>query len=183
MLARSFPPIADARARVLVLGSMPGVASWGAGEYYAHPRNAFWPIMGELVGAEPKLPYAARRERLMAAGVAVWDVLKSCRRVGSLDTAIERESEKANDFAKFFAAHPAVRLVAFNGQKAETAFRRHVLPALDEATLARLSFVRLPSTSPAHAGRSLAVKLEAWRAALVSTGLKTKASRERKRPE
>jgi TDG/mug DNA glycosylase family protein len=167
MLARSFPPIADSRAQVLVLGSMPGVASLGAGEYYAHPRNAFWPIMGELFGAGPELPYAARRERLMAAGVAVWDVLRSCRRLGSLDTAIERESEEANDFAEFFAAHPAVRLVAFNGQKAETAFRRHMTPTLDEVTLERLSFVRLPSTSPAHAGRSLAVKLEAWRAGLL----------------
>jgi hypoxanthine-DNA glycosylase len=174
MLARSFPPIADERARVLVLGSMPGVASLGAGEYYAHPRNAFWPIMGELFGAGPELPYAARRERLMAAGVAVWDVLKSCRRLGSLDTAIERESEEANDFAKLFASHPAVRLVAFNGQKAESAFRRHVLPVLDDATRERLTFVRLPSTSPAHAGRSLAVKLEAWRAGLESIGRKDK---------
>ena len=168
MLAKSFPPIADEGARVLVLGSMPGAASLAAGEYYAHPRNAFWPIMGELFGAAPELPYAARRERLVAAGVAVWDVLKSCRRVGSLDTAIERESEVASDFAKFFASHSAVRLVAFNGQKAESAFRRHVLRSLDEVTLERLTFVRLPSTSPAHAGRSFAVKLEAWRAALDS---------------
>ena len=166
MLARSFPPIADQWARVLVLGSMPGVASLGAGEYYAHPRNAFWPIMGELFGAGPALPYAARRERLQAAGVAVWDVLKSCRRVGSLDTAIERESERPNDFAKFFAAHTAVRLVAFNGQKAQAAFKRHVMPTLDAAMLDRLEFVRLPSTSPAHAGRSLAAKLEAWRSVL-----------------
>ncbi len=166
MLARSFPPIADKRARVLVLGSMPGAASLAAGEYYAHPRNAFWPIMGELYGAEPELPYNERRQRLMAAGVAVWDVLKSCRRVGSLDTAIERASEEANDFAEFFASHPQVRLVAFNGQKAQTAFKRHVLPTLDEATHQRLTPVRLPSTSPAHAGRSLAVKLAAWREAL-----------------
>lgn len=166
MLARSFPPISDQRARVLVLGSMPGAASLGAGEYYAHPRNAFWPIMGELFGAGPELTYAVRRERLLAAGVAVWDVLRSCRRAGSLDTAIERDSEEANDFVTFFASHSAVRLVAFNGQKAQTAFRRHVTPTLDEATLQRLVFVRLPSTSPSHAGRSLAVKLEAWRVAL-----------------
>ncbi|QDV76144.1 DNA-deoxyinosine glycosylase [Botrimarina mediterranea] len=168
MLARSFPPIADARARVLVLGSMPGAASLAAGEYYAHPRNAFWPIMGELFGAGPELPYEERRERLMAAGVAVWDVLKSCRRVGSLDTAIERDSEEANDFAQFFQDNSAVRLVAFNGQKAETAFKRHALRTLDDATRERLTFVRLPSTSPAHAGRSLAAKLEAWRAGLGS---------------
>ncbi|TWT96748.1 Uracil DNA glycosylase superfamily protein [Botrimarina colliarenosi] len=168
MLARSFPPIADARARLLVLGSMPGVASLTAGAYYAHPRNAFWPIMGELFGAGPELPYEARRKRLITAGVAVWDVLQSCRREGSLDTAIERESEIANDFAPFFADQPALRLVAFNGQKAETAFRRRVTPMLDVATTARLRFVRLPSTSPAHAGRTFHEKLAAWRDGLAS---------------
>lgn len=166
MLARSFPPIAAPDARVLILGSMPGVASLEAQRYYAHPRNAFWRIVGELYGFEPSLPYEARCERLRAAGVAVWDVLKSCRREGSLDSAIERDSEEANDFAGFLANHRQVGLIAFNGRKAETAFRRHVVPALDGPTRERLGLVLLPSTSPAHAGVAYEEKLAAWRGAL-----------------
>ena len=166
-VARSFPPIAGPDAWALVLGSMPGVASLEAAQYYAHPRNAFWPIMGELFGAGPELPYAARCERLTAAGLAVWDVLQECRREGSLDTSIDRASERPNKIADFLANHPSVRLVAFNGQKAETAFRRHVLPALPESTAERIDSVKLPSTSPAHAARSLEEKLAAWREAFI----------------
>ncbi len=165
-LARSFPPIADPRARVLILGSMPGVASLTAGQYYAHPRNAFWPIMGQLYGAGPELPYAERCERLLEAGVAVWDVLQECRRRGSLDTAIERDTERPNDFARLLARCPRVERITFNGAKAEVAFRRHVLAKLAGERAERLSFVRLPSTSPAHAGRTFAEKLAEWRRAL-----------------
>lgn len=162
-IARGFPPIARPDARVLILGSMPGDASLRAVEYYAHPRNAFWPIMGELFGAAPVLPYDRRCDRLRAAGVAVWDVLRACRRRGSRDTAIERDSERPNDFGRFFTDHPHVRRVVFNGQKAESAFRRHVLKSLPEAVVERVGFVRLPSTSPAHAGRSIDEKLAVWR--------------------
>ncbi|TWT91022.1 Uracil DNA glycosylase superfamily protein [Pseudobythopirellula maris] len=171
MIARSFAPVADARARVLVLGSMPGVASLEAQRYYAHPRNAFWPIMGELFGARPDLPYAVRCNRLREAGVALWDVLSECRREGSLDTSIERDSEAVNDLAGLLTRYPRITLVAFNGQKAETAFRRHAVPTLDESTQKRLSFVRLPSTSPAHAARSFEEKLAAWRDALSVDGI------------
>ncbi len=162
--SESFPPIATPDARLLILGSMPGVASLEAQQYYAHPRNAFWPITGELFGFDPALPYEQRCERLGSAGVAVWDVLKSCRRAGSLDSAIERDSEEPNDFAGFFTKHPMVRLVAFNGQKAESAFRKHV--DLNAESESRLSFVRLPSTSPAHASLSKQQKLMAWRTGL-----------------
>jgi len=162
-LSRSFAPIADERSRVLVLGSMPGRESLRAGQYYAHRRNAFWPIMGELLGFDAKLPYEARVRALRSAGVALWDVLHSCRRAGSLDSSIEAASETANDFRAFFRAHPAIRAVFFNGAKAESAFRRHVGPAL--AGL-ELRYRRLPSTSPAHAGMPLRKKMQAWRAAL-----------------
>lgn len=159
----SFPPIARADARVLILGSMPGVASLEARRYYAHPRNAFWPIMGELFGAGPGLPYPQRCERLLTAGVAVWDVLRQCRRAGSLDAAIDPASEVANDLAGLLARCSQIARIAFNGQKAETAFRRYVLPTLGNATAGGLSLVRLPSTSPAHASRSFEEKLSAWR--------------------
>jgi double-stranded uracil-DNA glycosylase len=162
-LLTGFPPIAALDARVLVLGSMPSVASLAREQYYGHPQNAFWPIMGRLFGAGPGLPYAERKAVLMAAGVAVWDVLEACRREGSLDTAIARDSEQANNFAVFFRKHPRIGTVFFNGTKAETTFRRHVLGELAELNR-DFHFERLPSTSPAHAGRSLEEKLTAWQA-------------------
>ena len=160
---RGFPPIAAPDARVLVLGSMPSVASLARQQYYGHERNAFWAIMGRLFGAGPELPYDERQQRLRDHGVAVWDVLGKCRRAGSLDTAIVPESEAANDFATFFADHPQIGAIFFNGTKAETAFRRHVLPMVAELDR-EFRLARLPSTSPAHAGRTFAQKLAAWRA-------------------
>ena len=158
-----FPPIAAPDARVLVLGSMPSVASLNAQQYYGHERNTFWPIMGRLFGAWPELPYDERQRVLCDHGVAVWDVLGECYREGSLDTSIEPESESANDFATFFGEHPRIKAVFFNGSKAEAAFRRHVLPIVAE--LGReFHYTRLPSTSPAHAGRTFEQKLTAWRA-------------------
>jgi double-stranded uracil-DNA glycosylase len=158
---RSFPPLEDRHARVLILGSMPGAASLAAGQYYAHPRNHFWPIMGRLFGAGPELPYAKRVRRLKSSGVAVWDVLESCVRPGSLDADIEEGSIAINDFAGFFDAHPGIGAVFFNGAKAEAAYRRHVLKGLPAASGA-LPALRLPSTSPAHAALSLDRKLALW---------------------
>ena len=86
--ARCFPPIASPDARILILGSMPGRASLAAGQYYAHPRNAFWPIMGSLLDFDASRDYPARVDALKVAGIAVWDILDSCHRPGSLDSAI-----------------------------------------------------------------------------------------------
>ena len=161
----SFPPIAGPGARVLVLGSMPGVRSLEAGRYYAHPQNRFWPFMGELLGAGPELPYPDRCRRLVEAGVAVWDVLASCEREGSLDSAIRDEA--ANDFPALFATHPTIATVLFNGAKAEASFRRLVIPALQPDVIYR----RLPSTSPANASQPAADKLAAWRLAFRDAGI------------
>ncbi len=160
---RSFAPIADVSARVLILGSMPGIESLRAKQYYAHPRNAFWRIMGELVGASPDMPYAARTRQLKKTGIALWDVLAACTRVGSLDAAIDERSIIANDLVSFLAQHPRIRHVFFNGATAERCFRVHVQPALEAGAL---KLLRLPSTSPAHAARSYSDKLQAWRAIL-----------------
>jgi hypoxanthine-DNA glycosylase len=159
-----FPPIARADARVLVLGSMPSAASLAAGEYYAHPQNRFWPIVGEIAGFDPRAPYARRKAALMEAGIALWDVIGSCTREGSLDSAIAGDSIVANDFASFLAAHRAIARVCFNGRKAEAAWRRHVLRQW--AAPPPLDYRLLPSTSPAHAGMGYRSKLRSWRSAL-----------------
>lgn len=149
---------------MLILGSMPGVASLEANEYYAHPQNSFWRIMGDIAGARPELGYAARTRRLVTRRIAVWDVLQTCVRRGSGDAEIVEDTIVPNDFGAFFAAHPKIRQVYFNGSKAELVFRRRVLPSLH----VELDYGRLPSTSPKHASRTYRQKLAAWRAALDS---------------
>lgn len=157
---RSFAPIAGRNARVLILGSMPGRASLEAGRYYAHPQNAFWRIAAQLLRIEPDAPYGMRVQALKSARIALWDVLHSCVRQGSLDTMIE--AELANDFDAFFRTHKRITHVFFNGAKAEASYRRHVLGAMS----IELQYQRLPSTSPAHASLSFARKLGAWQAVL-----------------
>lgn len=158
---RSFPPVAGARPRVLILGSMPGKASLLAQQYYAHPRNAFWPLMEALLGIDSTLPYAQRCEGLRQAGIALWDVLRSCARSGSLDSEIVESSIVANDFGSFLQHQAAISGIFFNGAMAERSFLRHVLPQLaaESASIPRL---RLPSTSPAHASMTFQQKLQAW---------------------
>ena len=152
----SFPVFADENSRLIILGSMPGRASLDAGRYYAHPRNQFWPIIGAITGTSAQAPYEERVASLRESGIALWDVLQSCVRPGSLDSDIS--DEKPNDFVKLFAAYPGITHVFFNGGKAENSFRRHVAPHLET----RLEFTRLPSTSPAHAGMSFEKKMAAW---------------------
>src|SRR4030066_2065545 len=141
---RCFAPVEDASAKMLILGSMPGKASLEAGQYYAHPHNAFWKIMGDLVGARPDLPYDQRLRILKASGIALWDVLESCVRTSSLDSHIREDA--ANDFVSFFQQHPQITQVFFNGAKAEQCFKKHVQSSLAATSL---NYCRLPSTSPA----------------------------------
>ncbi len=160
-LIHSFAPVSNADARMVILGSMPGKKSLEQNQYYAHPKNAFWKILGELVGAYPALSYEERLYALRSSGIALWDVLAACERKTSLDSHIRKES--ANDFATFFTRHPQVTQVFFNGGKAEQCFRKFVL---GKQALPPLQFLRLPSTSPAHAGMRYAEKLQTWRAAI-----------------
>jgi double-stranded uracil-DNA glycosylase len=161
--ACSFAPVARADARVLILGSMPGAASLAAQQYYAHPHNQFWTIMGALCGAGLDLPYRRRLERLQGCGVALWDVFESCSRPGSLDAAIDHATAVPNDILGVLRRCPAIRRICCNGTTAYVAFRRHfgaeLLPRAIELQ-------RLPSTSPANASWRPARKLDAWRAAL-----------------
>jgi hypoxanthine-DNA glycosylase len=150
------PPIVGGRPTVLILGNAPSVLSLATGQYYGNPRNAFWRIAGELFDFDPAAPYTERVAALVERGIAVWDVLRHCRRVGSLDSAVERDSMVPNDFETFFAAHPEITRVFFTGGAAEANYRRLVRPSAD------VTYARLPSTSPAHT-MPIAAKLAAWR--------------------
>lgn len=160
--ARSFAPIATRHARVLILGTMPSQRSLARQQYYGHPQNAFWPIMADLLGFEADASYTQRRRALTRHGVAVWDVLASCVRPGSLDASIEEDSIAVNDIGGFLRTHRAVRAVFFNGTKSEQLFKRYVLTDLGDLD-ERLYLQRLPSTSPAHAALTRAQKRQAWR--------------------
>ncbi len=155
-----FPPVERGDARVLILGSMPSEESLRKGQYYGHPQNQFWRIVPDVLGFPVGLPYEQRTEKLRENGVALWDVVMTCRRKGSLDANIKDEAP--NDIEDFLRGHPLVRRIILNGQTAATLLRRHwrsIIPA-DVETLT------LPSTSPACATLSYERKLELWRAAL-----------------
>ena len=156
----SFEPIEDRSAEILILGSMPGRASLLAGQYYAHAQNGFWRIMSELLQFDATAPYSVRVRALKSARIALWDVLHSCVREGSLDSMIERDTQIANDFRAFFRTHTRISHVFFNGATAQACFKRHVLGDLEADSV---SYARLPSTSPANASMSFAEKLDAWR--------------------
>jgi hypoxanthine-DNA glycosylase len=161
-LLRGLPPVVDRRTRLLVLGSFPGAASLAAGQYYAHPRNQFWPLVSVLCGFDRQgLAYAERLRRMQACGLGLWDVYRACRREGSLDSAIE-EAE-TNDLAGLALRLPALRAIAHNGGESARAMRI-------TRELGRPVY-RLPSTSPANASWSFERKLVAWRAVFIESGI------------
>ncbi len=148
---------------MLVLGTVPSLASLALRQSYAHAQNLFWPFMGELYDAGPGLPYAERIARLHARGVGIWDVLERCERRGSLDSDIVVASEVANDIPGLLAREPAIAAIALNGAKALQVYRRRIEPAIEAARRARLAVLALPSTSPANASITRADKLARWR--------------------
>ena len=156
--AAGFAPIAGPGARLLILGTLPSRRSLAVREYYAHPQNAFWPIMADLFGATGS--YRQRCDTLAAQGVVVWDVLGSSVRPGSADADIDIGSAVPNDFAGLLAAQPGIVRIGFNGQSAGKLFRRLVLPCLDTAVP---ELVGLPSTSPRFASMPYDEKLRRWR--------------------
>ena len=159
---QGFPPLVGDTPGLLILGSMPSVASLEKHQYYGKPQNSFRRIMGELFGAGPDLEYTERCKRLMLSGISVWDVIASCRRPGSLDSAIDIQSVVVNDFVTFLQHHPGVHTVCFNGRKSEEVWRRFVQVEV-AAVRPSLHYIALPSTSPAMAMLDFAGKLERWR--------------------
>jgi hypoxanthine-DNA glycosylase len=158
-----FPPLVGSTSRVLILGSMPGAASLSTRAYYAHPRNAFWPLVAGVIGVDADAPYDDRARALVRAGLALWDVARSCVRQGSLDAAIDDASVDHNDVAGLLHAHRAIRRVCCNGAKAAALYRKHVAATVVEL---ELDVRVLPSTSPAHAAMPLTAKRARWLAAL-----------------
>lgn len=163
---RGFPPLIGEAPHTLVLGSFPSVASLAAQQYYAHPRNAFWPIMGALLGFDATLPYPERTRALTACGIALWDVVATCHRPGSRDEAIVTSSIVPNDIAGLLAATPTITRIVTNGATAEKLFRRYVWRTLPPTMRSRLLLHSAPSTSPAHATRTVAEKTALWRIVL-----------------
>ncbi len=156
-----FSPLVNSDARVLILGSMPSEESLKQKAYYAHPRNSFWYIMSELFAFDLTLSYEERVARLLRNKVAVWDVLKTCKRKGSLDSAIDSKSVINNEFDVFYQHYSFIKSIFFNGIRAEAEYNKRVLPLLNDVTRKFQSF-RLPSTSPAMAALSKQEKLKAW---------------------
>jgi hypoxanthine-DNA glycosylase len=157
-----FPPIESADAEILILGSAPSERSLLENQYYGHPSNAFWFIMGELLGFDPRADYEERKRILVENRIALWDVMRSCERSGSLDSAIKTQSVKPNDFSSFLQGHSKIKRVFFNGAKAEAEYKRLVLPLVSK-DFPKLEYNRLPSTSPAMASLSRAAKLASWK--------------------
>jgi len=160
-----FKPVARTDARVLILGTLPGKVSLQRGEYYAQPRNAFWRIMGEIVGASPDLPYKDRLRLLKENGIALWDVCAAGQRSGSSDSAIRLSTVETNDFSGFLRAHTGVGLICFNGKTAKEIYDRKV-PQKPPALFERIRYEVLPSTSPAYAAMSYEQKRSRWRLVL-----------------
>ena len=161
MICRSFEPVFSPEARVMIVGSMPSVNSLAEAQYYAHPRNAFGPILFEIFGAEPTNDYGIKKELIVQNGLALWDAAGVCEREGSLDSNMR--DIQYNDFATLYAACPNIHTVLCNGGMAHSLFMK-------SGYAGNRQVFRLPSTSPAYT-MAYGRKLEAWRAAL-ETALK-----------
>ncbi|MDP9050214.1 MAG: DNA-deoxyinosine glycosylase [Acidobacteriota bacterium] len=160
-----FDPVSAKDARVLILGTLPGEESLAANEYYANKRNAFWWIMGELIGAHPDLPYQSRLDLLRKKGIALWDVCKSAERQGSLDAKIIKNTVETNDFDSFLREHAQVKAIIFNGHDAEKLFRRSQYAS--STWVSRVEKHTLDSTSPTNTIKKTE-KLRRWRDSLAT---------------
>lgn len=173
--AVGFEPVAQGDARVLILGSMPGQQSLARQEYYGNAQNSFWRIMQTLFNAPAKQSYESNRAMLIRHRIALWDVIDSCSRPGSLDSSIVAKTIVANNFARFFAGHPHIATVFFNGARAAEEFRKRVLPDVSES-YPKIQYVRLLSTSPANARYSYEQKLANWSYVLDHLGITSLAA-------
>ncbi len=160
-------PLYNTKARILILGSMPGQASLNQQQYYGHPRNQLWPLLQQLFGIDASLDYQSRCQQALGAGVAFWDVIGSCQRSGSLDSAIVRDSIRFNPLEQLCQQLPDLQHIWLNGGKAAQSFRHYQRQQVTAMLLtSSVKISTLPSTSPAHASLTFAQKLLLWRQAL-----------------
>lgn len=164
MNINSFAPVTALDTRVVILGSIPGIRSLTDQQYYAHPRNAFWPIMTELLGRAELPDYPKRLVWLQNHGVSLWDVLHGCYREGSLDSAIDKQTEQPNLLRPWFEQMPNLSVVALNSGAAYKGYQQYFVKS--GLHPANVNYVQLPSTSPAYAAMPFETKLEKWRQAL-----------------
>lgn len=157
MICKSFEPVYTPEARVMIVGSMPSVKSLADAQYYAHPRNAFWPILFDVFGAAPTDDYEAKKALIRENGLALWDVARSCEREGSLDSAMRDIA--ANDFAALYARCPHIHTVLCNGGTAHTLFVKSGFAGTRRV-------IRMPSTSPAYT-MPYRNKLDVWKKTLI----------------
>ena len=163
VLKKSFKPIINNKTKVLILGSMPSEKSLEANQYYAFKHNKFWKIMHKLIGVDEEQTYALRCEKLLQSGIGLWDVISTCERKGSLDSAIVMP--KPNDFKTLLQKYNSLQAICFNGQKAHTIFARNFISKRSLNYLPELEKIalhKLPSTSPAHASLKFEGKLKCW---------------------
>ena len=154
----SFAAEINTDCKVLVLGSMPGVKSLEASEYYAHPRNSFWSIIEVLFHIDKMSDYQRRIAKLNRLGIGLWDVYHACEREGSLDSAIIKKTSEINDFAALFENCMHLKAIALNGVAAQKAFEKNVARTLPH----HIELLNLPSTSPAYAAMNFQEKLRRW---------------------
>ena len=157
LIEQGFKPLLGTEPKVLILGTMPSVQSLKTQQYYGHPRNAFWWIMSELFGFDYALSYLDRVDCITKKQVAVWDVIASCHRPGSLDSNIDQHTLTPNCLSELIASTPSLRLIAFNGQVAQKLFKKFIGEQAWQGDI-----VILPSTSPANAGMTKEDKLCRW---------------------
>ena len=154
---KSFKPSIDNNSKILILGSMPGIKSLEEQQYYAHPQNRFWKVMG-VVCNEPKLhefAYDLKLKTLLNSNIALWDTIKSCKREGSLDSDIQNETP--NDIKGLLKNYPNIKTICLNGNKSYSAFKKYFPELLD-----KYFCLKMPSTSPANARFSLDKLIEEW---------------------
>lgn len=173
MRLKGLAPVADRRARILILGSFPGPMSLAKKEYYAYPRNQFWEMVFDLLGADAPDTYHKKLKILKANRIGLWDVIDSCCRKKAPDSAIT--APVFNDIATLISRRPGIKAVFCNGATSYLIFKKRY-------KVAGVPFVYLPSTSPANAGHSYIYKRRSWKKilkALQKTGGCVKKIRSR----
>lgn len=164
MYSQSFAPLCTTQVKLFVLGSMPGVASLKAQQYYAHPRNLFWPLMCDFFNWKNIDSYEDKVNALMAEGIGLWDVMSDCYRRGSLDQNIKKSTVQINDFIRLMEQYPTIETFLLNGKTAAQLFQQKVIKA--NKLTQPICSISLPSTSPANASMSYLSKKQLWHQAL-----------------